>query len=70
VTEPGREATDATSIICPRCGAEVEEVFYGPCGACRAQLRATFGGSAGRDVVAVDAAERVHRTPNFVATKD
>lgn len=55
-------------MTCPRCGAEVEEVFYGPCGACRAQLRATFGGG-GRDV-AVEAAERVHRTPNFVATKD
>jgi hypothetical protein len=45
------------------------EVFYGPCGACRADLRAQFGGRAGANVV-VEAAERVHRTPNFVATKD
>jgi hypothetical protein len=68
VSESG-DANEVTSITCPRCGAEVVEVFYGPCGACRAQLRATFGGSGGRDV-AVEAAERVHRTPNFVATKD
>ncbi|HET9771549.1 MAG TPA: hypothetical protein VFS16_11720 [Acidimicrobiia bacterium] len=68
MTNSGRDSTEATSMTCPRCGAEVEEVFYGPCGACRAQLRATFGGG-GRDV-AVEAAERVHRTPNFVATKD
>ena len=69
MTESGRQATEATSITCPRCGAKVVEVFYGPCGTCRAHLRATFGGSVSRDV-AVEAAERVHRTPNFVATKD
>jgi hypothetical protein len=70
VSQPGREATtEPTAMVCPRCGAEVVEAFYGPCGACRASLRATLGGHPGGDVV-VDAAERVHRTPNFVATKD
>ena len=56
-------------MICPRCGAEVVEVFYGPCAACRTDLRAKLGGRRGADVE-LEAAERVHRTPNFVATKD
>ena len=61
--------TDApTTIVCPRCGAETTEDFYGPCTACRADLTARLGGG-GADVV-VESAERVHRTPNFVATKD
>lgn len=58
----------AVSRICPRCGADVVEVFYGPCTACRADLRAKLGGRAAN--VELEAAERVHRTPNFVATKD
>jgi hypothetical protein len=57
------------SIVCPRCGAEVVEVFYGPCTECRADLRAKLGGRRDADVN-LEAAERVHRTPNFVATKD
>jgi hypothetical protein len=59
----------AVSRICPRCGAEVLEVFYGPCSACRSDLRAKLGGRRDADVE-LEAAERVHRTPNFVATKD
>jgi hypothetical protein len=62
-------AADVPTRICPRCGAEVVEVFYGPCTDCRADLRAKLGGRAGSDVV-VESADRVHRTPNFVATKD
>jgi hypothetical protein len=54
---------------CPRCGVETVEVFYGPCADCRADLRAKLGGRKDADVV-IEAAERVHRTPNFVATKD
>jgi hypothetical protein len=57
------------SITCPRCGAGVTEDFYGPCTSCRADLAAKLGGRNGADVV-VEAAERIHRTPNFVATKD
>ena len=56
-------------IVCPRCGAEVVEVFYGPCRECRADLRAKLGGRKDANVT-LEAAERVHRTPNFVATKD
>lgn len=67
--EAGRGAMETTAMVCPRCGADVVEVFYGPCGACRVSLRATLGGRAATDVV-VEAVERIHRTPNFVATKD
>ncbi len=56
-------------MVCPRCGADVVEVFYGPCTACRADLRAKLGGRKVADVE-LESAERVHRTPNFVATKD
>jgi len=69
VSELQREAAEAPTRICPRCGAEVVAVFYGPCTDCRADLRAKLGGRGGSDVV-VESAERVHRTPNFVATKD
>lgn len=62
-------AAERTTMICPRCGAEVLEVFYGPCTDCRADLRAKLGGRKDADVV-VESAERIHRTPNFVATKD
>jgi hypothetical protein len=48
------------------------EVFYGPCADCRADLRAKLGRPRNGDApdVVVEAAERIHRTPNFVATKD
>ena len=45
------------------------EVHYGPCRVCRADLRAKVSGRTDADVV-IEAAERIHRTPNFVATKD
>ncbi|HEV7865276.1 MAG TPA: hypothetical protein VGR20_21450 [Acidimicrobiia bacterium] len=61
-------AADGTLRICPRCGAETVQVFYGPCLSCRGDLVAKYG-VAGREVV-VGEQERVHRTPNFVATKD
>ncbi|MDH3753670.1 MAG: hypothetical protein OEU32_07340 [Acidimicrobiia bacterium] len=54
---------------CPRCRAEVVEEYYGPCTACRDQLRATVGGEARR----VDPAEyepKMNVTPNAVALKD
>jgi hypothetical protein len=63
------ETAVPTPTICPRCGVEKVEIFYGPCAACRADLRATHGGRKDAEVV-IEATERVHRTPNFVATKD
>jgi hypothetical protein len=69
VTDLLEETAGPTSIICPRCGVEAVETYYGPCAACRADLRTKLGGRSGADVV-VETAERIHRTPNFVATKD
>ena len=54
---------------CPRCGHGVEEDWYGPCQACRAQLRATLGGEA-REIEATDYVPKMNVTPNAVATKD
>ena len=53
---------------CPRCGGSAVQVFYGPCDTCRQDLAAKYR-VEGREV-AVATQERVHRTPNFVATKD
>ena len=54
---------------CPRCGALAEERFYGPCGACREQLRARFR-SEGREVDVAEYEPKMNVTPNAVATKD
>lgn len=56
------------SITCPRCGATVDEVYYGPCEACRVQLRATQGADA-KDVQ-VEYEPKMNVTPNAVALKD
>ena len=55
-------------ISCPRCRADVDEEFYGPCAACRVQLRAS--GRAARTVEAGDYEPKMNVTPNAVATKD
>lgn len=57
------------ACTCPRCGAEVEQRFPGPCGSCADALRGSVTGEAR----AVDAAEYVPKmnvTPNAVALKD
>lgn len=56
-------------FACPRCTATVEERFYGPCTACRAELTATQGG-AGREVRAERFEPAMHVTPNAVAQKE
>jgi hypothetical protein len=55
---------------CPRCATEVDETYYGPCAACRADLRATVGGAARADVEAAAYEPKMNVTPNAVATKD
>lgn len=54
---------------CPRCGNEVTERFYGPCGNCRDALRLAFQGEA-RDVEVEAYVPKMNVTPNAVATKD
>ena len=57
------------TITCPRCRAERQERFYGPCSSCRAELRATFTGE-GRDVEVAEYVPKMNVTPNAVALKD
>jgi hypothetical protein len=47
----------------------VSEVLYGPCTACRTELRATLG-SAAREVETADYEPKMNVTPNAVALKD
>ena len=56
-------------MTCPRCGTEVNERFYGPCTACRDQLRATFARD-GRVIELSDYEPKMNVTPNAVALKD
>ncbi len=54
---------------CPRCGALLDERFYGPCTACRADLRAKFLREA-RIVEVAEYEPKMNVTPNAVALKD
>lgn len=56
-------------FTCPRCSADVEERFYGPCMSCRDQLRAAFVREA-RTVEVADYEPKMNVTPNAVALKD
>jgi len=56
-------------MTCPRCGNEAAQAFYGPCPACRDQLRAQLGGEA-RTVEAAAYEPKMNVTPNAVALKD
>ena len=61
--------SDQISYECPRCYTAVDERFYGPCTACREDLRATQGNEA--QVVEAAAYEpKMNVTPNAVALKD
>ena len=57
------------SFTCPRCQAEVEERSYGPCTACRRDLRAKYLGE-GRVVEVAEYVPKMNVTPNAVALKD
>jgi hypothetical protein len=47
----------------------VEQPYYGPCPACRDELRAALGGEA-RAVEAASYEPKMNVTPNAVALKD
>lgn len=57
-------------FACPRCGVAAAAAYYGPCDACRDELRATLGNEARTDVVAAAYEPKMNVTPNAVATKD
>ena len=56
-------------VCCPRCGATVEQRFYGPCDDCRAALRDAFR-VEGRVIELAEYEPKMNVTPNAVATKD
>ena len=74
VREPGRMSLtdpvpETLSFACPRCAAEVDEAWFGPCSSCRAELRASYAGEA-RDIVAAEYVPKMNVTPNAVASKE
>jgi hypothetical protein len=56
-------------FCCPRCNGDVVEDFYGPCAACRTQLRDVFR-AEGRIVELAEYEPKMNVTPNAVALKD
>jgi hypothetical protein len=56
-------------VTCPRCGATVEQRFYGPCDDCRTALRDTFRVEA-RVIELAEYEPKLNVPPNAVATKD
>lgn len=62
-------ANGTVEFECPRCTTAVVEPFYGPCAACRAQLRADQAVEA-RDLAAPEYEPKMNVTPNAVALKD
>ncbi|CAN5674487.1 hypothetical protein BH10ACT1_BH10ACT1_14050 [soil metagenome] len=65
-TEP---VPESQTYACPRCEADVTELWYGPCTTCRTQLRASQGTEA-REIATADYVPKMNVTPNAVATKD
>jgi hypothetical protein len=61
--------TDTLTFACPRCGADVAERYYGPCGGCRDRLRVDQGREA-RVAEAQGYEPKMNVTPNAVALKD
>jgi hypothetical protein len=61
--------TEPVDITCPRCARAATVAFYGPCDACREELRAAFAGEA-THVEATRFEPKMHVVPNQVATKD
>jgi hypothetical protein len=60
---------DDLEWTCPRCATATAAPFYGPCPACRQQLRAAMGGEA-HQVETADYEPKMNVTPNAVALKD
>ena len=56
-------------LICPRCQRSHDAEFYGPCAACRDELRAKFHGES-RVVDVAEYEPKMNVTPNAVALKD
>ena len=57
------------SIDCPRCAKPVTERFYGPCDACRDELRATQQNDK-TDAEAAEYEPKMNVVPNAIASKE
>ena len=64
-----RDMVPSVEFVCPRCSSTVEERFYGPCSACRNQMRMAYR-SEGREVEVAEYEPKMNVTPNAVALKD
>lgn len=64
-----RVETEPLSFTCPRCSQPAEAATYGPCPACRSELRARFQ-SEGADIEVARYEPKMNVVPNQVATKD
>jgi hypothetical protein len=63
------DAIATLELECPRCHTSVTQRYYGPCDACRTELRANVVGEAHE--VATEAFEpKMNVTPNAVALKE
>lgn len=61
----------ALPTTCPRCGQSLGDAeYYGVCGTCAEQLRATYDGAAREDVDAAEYEPKMNVTPNAVALKE
>ena len=70
VVEPLPTTPDGNlAFDCPRCGASVDERFYGACATCRAELRTTMRLEA-REVATEAYVPKMNVVPNQVALKE
>jgi hypothetical protein len=63
------DTSDALAFSCPRCAGDARERFYGPCRACREDLRASLAAEA-RVVDRAGYEPKMNVTANAVALKD
>jgi hypothetical protein len=62
-----------TTFVCPRCGREVDERFWGPCSQCRTELVGLMGAEPEPESEQVETSRfepTMNVVPNHVATKD
>ena len=56
-------------ITCPRCQAAVTQRLYGPCEACRSELRSTLSKEQS-ELGAAEYEPKMNVTPNAIASKE
>ena len=62
-------AEEVLDFDCPRCSNSVSDRYYGPCEACREQLRATMK-RTGEAAEAAEYEPKMNVVPNAVASKE